>query len=132
MYFSNCSSGSLAKVLVRISFGLALLFTGIAHYRDAANYAVNNVGANLQYPWLIQLGTWWGYVLPFLMIIGGVLFVIAKLPKIAVWTAGLALASIPAGLMLKSAVSGMSLGETMPGAMNAYVWILVFVMNVWL
>lgn len=123
-----CSSSPrrTALHLVRVGFGFALLLAGVAHYRDAAGFA-SSVGAGLGPQWLVQLGEMWGYVLPALMIVGGVLLIFNIFRQIAVWAAGLALLSIPAGLMLKSAVTGISLGDTMPAAMNAYVWVLVYV-----
>ncbi len=115
----------LSRQIVRVGFGFALLFTGVAHYRTAADFAVS-VGNGLGYDWLIGIGTVWGYILPLLMIVGGLSLILNLFTKIGIFSAGLALASIPAGLMLKSAVSGISLGDTMPPAMNAYVWIIVF------
>ncbi len=115
----------LSRQIVRVGFGLALLFTGIAHYRGAADFALS-VGNGLGPDWLVGVGTVWGYIMPALMIVGGVTLTLNIFTKVGIWAAGLSLASIPAGLMLKSAVSGISLGDTMPPAMNAYVWIIVF------
>jgi len=112
-------------MLVRIGFGLSLLFTGIAEYRDPTGFA-DSVGQGLGYSWLESLGTMWGYVLPLLFILGGLSLIFKVLPAIGTWITGLALISIPAGLMLKAAASGVSLGDTMPPAMNAFIWIIVF------
>lgn len=117
----------IARQIVRVGFGLALIFTGISHYRGAADFAAS-VGNGLGPDWLVGIGTVWGYVLPLLLIIGGISLTLNLLTNIGTWATGLALASIPAGLMLKSAVSGISLGDTMPPAMNAYVWIIVFLL----
>ncbi len=126
-----CSSSNspkcIAKKIARAGFGLALIFTGIAHYRGAADFAMS-VGNGLGPDWLVGIGTVWGYVLPALLIIGGISLTLNLLTNAGAWATGLALASIPAGLMLKSAVSGVSLGDTMPPAMNAYVWIIVFLL----
>lgn len=115
----------ISKQIVRVGFGLALLFTGIAHYRTASDFATS-VGNGLGPDWLVGIGVVWGYILPALLIIGGITLTFNLFTKVGIWAAGLALASIPAGLMLKSAMSGVSLGDTMPPAMNAYVWIIVF------
>lgn len=124
-----CSPGQynkwISRQLVRIGFGLALLFTGIAHYRSAADFALS-VGNGLGPTWLVGLGTTWGYILPLLMILGGLCLALNLFSTFGVMAAGLALASIPAGLMLKSAMSGISLGDTMPPTMNAFIWILVY------
>lgn len=117
----------IARQIVRAGFGLSLLFTGIAHYRDASDFALS-VSNGLGPDWLIGIGTVWGYLLPLLMIIGGFSLALGLCTTVGTWAAGLALASIPAGLMLKSAMTGISLGDTMPPAMNAYVWIIVFLL----
>lgn len=115
----------ISRQLVRVGFGLALIFTGIAHYRQAADFAMS-VGNGLGPDWLVGIGTVWGYVLPFLFIVGGLSLTFNLFTKVGVWATGLSLMSIPAGLMLKSAISNISLGDTMPPAMNAFVWVLIF------
>lgn len=116
----------VARLFVRIGFGLALAFVGFAHYQDAT-YA-ESVGRGLGV--LEPLGMVWGYILPGLMIIGGLLLAFGIYLKLASYLASIALVSIPAGLMLKSAISGVSLDDTMPPAMNALVWILVLMVAV--
>jgi hypothetical protein len=124
-----CSSNDpkgVARLFVRIGFGLALAFAGFAHYQDAT-YA-ESVGRGLGV--LEPLGMIWGYILPGLMIIGGLLLAFGIYRHIAAYAASIALASIPAGLMLKSAISGISMDDTMPPAMNALIWILVLMVAV--
>ncbi len=113
----------VAKVVTRIGFGISLAFVGIAHYLDAASFA-EAVGRGLG-P-LESLGMAWGYILPALLIGGGVLLALGLYTTVGTFLAGVGLLSIPAGLMLKSVLSGISLNETMPPAMNALIWILVF------
>ncbi len=115
---------SVAKLVVRIGFGIALALVGVAHYLDAATFA-EAVGRGLGA--LEPVGMVWGYLLPGLMIVGGVLIALGFLPAVGAFIAGVALVSIPAGLMLKSVLSGLSLNDTMPPAMNAIVWILFYV-----
>lgn len=112
---------------VRIGFGLSLAFVGIAHYRDAATYA-EFVGRGLG-P-IEQVGMVWGYILPALMIVGGVLLATGFGQKVGAYAAGIALASIPAGLMLKSAITGIPVDQTMPNAVTALVWIIVLLLCV--
>lgn len=121
-----CSSDTsypkgIARLLVRIGFGLSLAFVGIAHYQDPQ--FAESVGRGLGM--LEPIGMVWGYVLPALFIIGGVLLTLGLFMNIATWISGIALVSIPAGLLLKS-VFGISLLDTMPMANNAWLWIIVF------
>lgn len=115
---------TVAKTVVRVGFGVALALVGIAHYLDAATFA-EAVGRGLGS--LEAVGMIWGYLLPGFMIVGGVLIALGFFPAVGTFVAGVALLSIPAGLMLKSVLSGLSLNDTMPPAMNAIVWILFYV-----
>lgn len=124
MHHSSSHPTSVAKLVVRIGFGIALALVGVAHYLDAATFA-EAVGRGLGT--LEPVGMAWGYLLPGLMIVGGVLIALGFLPAVGAFVAGVALVSIPAGLMLKSVLSGLSLNDTMPPAMNAIVWILFYV-----
>lgn len=123
---STHSSKGVARLFVRIGFGLALAFAGFTHYQDAT-YA-ESVGRGLGV--LEPLGMVWGYILPGLMIVGGLLLAFGIYMRIAAYLASIALISIPVGLMLKSAISGIPLDDTMPPAMNAFVWILVLMIAV--
>ncbi len=125
MHHSSISNPVVvAKHVIRIGFGVSLALVGIAHYMDAATFA-EAVGRGLGV--LEQAGMVWGYVLPGLMIVGGVLIALGFFPAVGSLVAGVALVSIPAGLMLKSVLSGISLNDTMPPAMNAIVWLLYYV-----
>lgn len=117
----------MTKKLARISFGLSLLFVGIVHARGLSGFAAfvaQDLGP------IAPVGTLWGYVVPFLMIVGGILFVIGMAGELAAWCAALALGSIPAGMLLKSAIDPVAvpLEQTMPLAINAFVWIIVLMM----
>lgn len=124
MHHSSSHPTSVAKLVIRIGFGIALALVGVAHYLDAATFA-EAVGRGLGA--LEPVGMVWGYLLPGLMIVGGVLIALGFMPAVGTFVAGVALLSIPAGLMLKSVLSGLSLNDTMPPAMNAIVWILFYV-----
>lgn len=116
----------VARLFARIGFGLSLAFVGFAHYQDP-EYA-EAVGRGLNF--LEPLGMVWGYVLPGLMIIGGLLLAFGIYMEIAAYTSSIAIASIPMGLMLKSAIGGIALDDMMPAAMNAFIWLIVLLLVV--
>lgn len=123
MHTDISSSKGIAHLALRVSFGLSLLLVGITHYMtlDAFKLMVTDgLGA------LSFLGMMWAYVLPGLMIIGGALYTIGMYREIAAWAAGLALGSIPVGMLLKPVLSGVALGDMMPVAVNTFVWVLVY------
>jgi len=113
----------VAGYLLRMGFGLSLLFVGIDHYMNAAAFS-QMVSSGLG-P-LTQLGVLWAYIFPGLFIVGGALLVLGKNLDIAVWTAGLALAAIPVGMTLKPLLSDMALTDVMPGAINGFIWLLIY------
>jgi hypothetical protein len=116
-----------AATALRLSFGLSLLLVGIAHYMSLEMFSgmvSDGLGA------LTILGTIWAYVLPALMIVGGALFAVGMYYDVASWVTGLALGSIPVGMLLKPVLSGVALPDVMPMAINAFIWILVYVMVV--
>jgi len=117
----------IASCIVRVSFGLSLLCVGLIHYMTFTAFK-GMVSEDLAA--LSMLGTLWAYILPALMIVGGALFVIGMFMDVAAWAAGLALASIPAGMLLKSVLSGVSIATTMPAAVNAFIWLLVYLVVV--
>ena len=79
---------------------------------------------------LSVLGTLWAFVLPGLMIVGGALFALGMYHQVAAWCAGLALASIPAGMLIKPLLSAVALPDVMPAAINAFIWLIVFMLVV--
>jgi len=124
MHACSCGTSSpkgIARLLVRIGFGLSLIFLGISHYQDPefAEAVGRGLGA------LETLGMAWGYILPALYIIGGVLLTLGLFMNVAAWVSGIALVSVPAGLLLKS-VFGINLNDTMPLALNGWIWVIVF------
>lgn len=114
----------ISRLFVRVGFGLALAFVGFAHYQNP--FYAESVARGLGV--LEPVGMAWGYVLPALMILGGLLLAFGIYMNVAAYASALALASIPAGLLLKSVISGIPLESTMPPAMNALVWIIVLLM----
>ena len=75
-------------MVLRWSFSLSLVFVGLAHYMQFESFKAMVSGGLGP---IGVLGLLWAYVLPALMIIGGV-----------------------------------SLSESMPAAINAFIWLLVF------
>ena len=121
------SPKSAMKLCLRLSFGLSLLFVGIVHYMTLDMFmgmASDGLGP------LTFLGTIWAYVLPALMIVGGALFAVSMYDNVAAWASGVALGSIPVGMLLKSVLGGAPLPDMMPAAINGFIWILVYVVVV--
>jgi len=119
------SPKGIAALTLRVSFGLSLLFVGIAHYMTISAFsgmASDGLGA------LSVFGMLWAYVMPGLMIVGGGLLAVNMYHNVAAWCAGLALGSIPAGMLLKPLLSGVALPDVMPAAINAFIWLLVYMM----
>ena len=113
----------IAKLCVRIGFGVALALFGIAHLRTMDGFRVmvsDGLGP------LAGLGTLWAYILPLLQIGGGVLLVANYRLDIAAWCAGIALASIAIGMPLKAVIGGVPLGEVAPAVNTTLLWLLVY------
>lgn len=110
-----------------MSFGGALLLVGVAHYQGFAGFK-GMVSGGLG-P-LAPLGTLWAYIFPLLMIVGGGLILAGKKSNIAAWCAGIALASIPVGMLLKTVIGGMPLEQMMGAVHMAFLWLLVYVLVV--
>lgn len=121
------SPATTAAQIVRIAFGLSLLFMGLTNYMDFGSFSI--IVSDAMGP-LGFLGTIWAYVYPALLILGGTLFVVGRMPMIAAWTAGIALGSVPAGMLLKPVLSGIALDDMLPIANTAFIWILVFAVAV--
>ncbi len=119
------STSAVLGGILRVSVGGSLLLMGISEYRDFAPF-VANVTDGLG--WLATVGMIWAYLLPALMIFGGGLLAVGRYSCIAAWTGGLALGSIPLGLMLKTLMTGSPLPTIIDAATPALLWIVVFVM----
>lgn len=117
---------SVAGLALRVSFGLSLLFLGIAHYMRLQGLVsmMDGLGA------LTVVGQIWAYILPALMIVGGALFAIGMYIEVAAWAGGLALGSIAAGMMLQPVLSGVGIADMMPATINAFIWLIVYVFAV--
>lgn len=110
-------------MLLRIAVGACLVLIGIAEYRDFAPF-VANVTDGLG-P-LSVVGTMWAFVLPALLVFSGGMLAIGRYSFIAAWTGGIALGSIPVGLILKTVMTGLPLPEMLKEAYPSMVWLLAF------
>jgi len=114
-----------AAICVRVSFGLSLLFVGLSHFMTMGAFkgmVVEGLGP------LEPLGLLWAFILPALMIVGGALLAIGMYTEVASWAAGVAIGSIPVGMLIKPILGGVPLPNVMPAAINAFVWIIVYVL----
>jgi len=117
----------IASLLLRLGFGISLLLVGLIHYMTFEPFkgmTAEGLGA------LEPLGTLWAFILPALMIVGGALLAIGKYKDIGAWCAGIALGSIPVGMLLKPVLSGVALPDVMPAAINAFIWLIVYALVV--
>ncbi len=120
----NYKSGSaVSNLLLRVGVGLPMMLIGIAEYRDFAPF-VANVTDGLGF--LQFLGTIWAYFLPALFLFGGAMLMIGRYRHVTAWIGGLALGSIPTGLLLKTLMTGIPLPDMIAAAFAPLVWLLVF------
>lgn len=117
---------AVARTLIRISFGLSLMFVGIAHITDLQSFSLV-VGDGFDGVFFLSYPAWlYSYLHPFLLLFGGALLVLNRFPVLAAWCAGIPLVMIPAG-MLSKAIFALDLNDLMPSAINTWIWILVYV-----
>ncbi|MEQ1849399.1 MAG: hypothetical protein ABL890_02300 [Candidatus Peribacteraceae bacterium] len=107
--------------------GITMVLIGISAYRDFAPF-VANVTDGLGF--VSAFATVWAYLLPALLIFGGIFLSIGRYGYISVLTAGTALASVPIGLMLKNTITGLPLPDMMAAAYPSMVWIIAFYLAV--
>lgn len=120
----SCPKAAACCVL-RVSFGAALALIGLNHLMDLSGFAsMVAAGAGP----LTGLATLWGYLVPLLEIVGGVLIAVGKQPLYASWATGLALGSIVVGFPLKSIIGDTNLGDVMPMVHDTMLWIVIYVL----
>jgi len=121
------SSKCVSKGLLRIGFGATLALYGLEHYMHFQAFSgMTTAGFSGV---LMSLAGLWAYVLPALMIVGGVLLVVPYRKDIAAWCAGVALASIAIGLSLKLVIGALAPELAMQVGMGvnfALLWLLIF------
>lgn len=118
------SPAAISTVVVNASFGIALALFGLAHFLDMDGFTLMVTGGLDGVA--ASLAALWAYVLPLLMIVGGVLLVVGHRPDVAAWCAGIALASIAIGMPLKAIIGTAELSVVAPHVHNAFIWLLVF------
>ncbi len=130
MHFRLSDPKVAASTLLRVCFGFSSMFVGLTHSFDlSTSYAEPGAFTVMVADGLGPLaffGVIWSYFYPALLIIGGALFVIGRYRSVATWMSGLALASIPVGMLLKPIISGIALDEMMPPATTAFIWLIVY------
>ena len=117
------STSEVSSLVLRVPLGLTMVMIGISAYRDFAPF-VANVTEGLA--WASTLGTVWAYLLPALLVFGGGMLVVGRYSSVAALTGGVALGSIPVGLMLKNVLSGVPLPDMMAASYPSIVWIVAF------
>ncbi len=107
-----------------------MVMIGISAYRDFAPF-VANVTDGLG--WASSFGHVWAFLLPALLIFGGGMLAIGRYQYLAALTGGLALGSVPIGLILKNIITGIPLPDMMGAAYPTIVWMIAFSMalNQW-
>ncbi|PIR51027.1 hypothetical protein COU78_02600 [Candidatus Peregrinibacteria bacterium CG10_big_fil_rev_8_21_14_0_10_49_24] len=75
---------------------------------------------------LEPLGALWALLLPALMIVGGALITVNMYMEVGALAAGVALASIPVGMLLKPILGGVALPDVMPAVINSFIWLVVY------
>ena len=116
MFTSNYSPKCVAGIILRVSFGLSLMFVGVYHYAHVLSLARD---MRMGFGTFASVADSWAYVMPGLLVIGGVLFLIGQHLDVAAWAAGIALGSIPAGLLAKATLGVSTLNAVMPEATQA-------------
>ncbi|MDD5055245.1 MAG: hypothetical protein PHZ00_03165 [Candidatus Peribacteraceae bacterium] len=109
---------------LRLSLGVTMAFIGITAYRDFVPFVelvTDGLGG------ITFLGYVWAFFLPALLIFGGVFLVIGRYLVLAAWTGGLALASVPIGMVLKTVMTGLPLPDMLAASYPVIVWLLAFV-----
>lgn len=114
----------IANFTLRLSTGLSMLIAGMSQYRDFEPYkasVLDGIGV------LWSLGLVWTYLLPGMLILSGGLLIYGKRAMfITAWFGGIALGSIPVGLLLKTLMSGQPLPDMLTAATYYLPWIILF------
>ncbi len=117
------SASQTSNLVLRVPLGLAMMMIGASAYRDFAPF-VANVTDGLG--WASSFGYVWAFILPALMIFGGGMLVVGRYPSVAALTGGIAIGSVPVGLILKNIITAVPLPDMMAASYPTIVWIVAF------
>lgn len=123
MKFRYSSVQVVSNLFLRLSVGLPMILIGISEYRDFAPFSANvtdGLGS------LQMFGTVWAFLLPGLLILGGGMLIVGRYSFVAAWVGGIALGSIPAGLLLKTVMTGLPLPAMLREVSPVMIWIIAF------
>ncbi|MBP9773961.1 MAG: hypothetical protein KBD00_05055 [Candidatus Peribacteraceae bacterium] len=109
--------------IIRISLGACMIMVGIAMYREFQPFEASVVDGM---GFLRIHGTIWAYAMPALLIVGGGLLMYGKGMFITAWVGGIALCSVPVGLLLKTILSGHPLPDILTALYPYFLWIILF------
>ena len=113
----------VAALLLRISFGVSLLFVGISHLTDIESFQLVVSDGLDMFGFLASV---YAYIHPLLLIFGGGLFVSGRFPTLSALVAGIPLCVIPMGMLFKT-LFGLDLPDMMAAAINAWIWLIMYV-----
>ena len=125
--FNPRSASQVSNAILRVAIGLTMVMVGISAYRDLAPFLANitdSLGP------LEIVGTVWGMLLPALLIFGGGLLAVGRYSFLAAWAGGVALASVPLGVVLKTIMTGLPLPSTLSASYPSIVWLIGFYLAV--
>src|SRR5437879_5957228 len=117
------STSRVSSLFLRVPLGLTMVMIGISAYRDFAPF-IANVTDGLG--WASNAGYVWAFILPALLIFGGGLLAVGRYSYVAAITGGLALATLPVGLILKNIITGVPLPDMMAASYPVIVWLVAF------
>lgn len=121
------STSDVSSLVLRIPLGICMVMIGTSAYRDLAPFLASVTDG---LGWASAFGTVWGFILPALLIFGGGMLAIGRYSYVAALTGGLALGSIPVGLILKNIITGIPLPDMMAASYPAIVWLVAFYLAV--
>jgi len=117
------SASETSNLVLRVPLGISMVMIGASAYRDFAPF-VANVTDGLG--WASSFGYVWAFILPALLLFGGGMLAIGRYSYVAALTGGVALGSVPMGLILKNIVTGVPLPDMMSASYPTIVWMIAF------